>query len=38
MAHDYVNRSRDEQPTRINLAHSNKQVAEPKHPKQVLIL
>ena len=32
IAHNYVNRSKAEQRTRTNLAHSNKQMAERKHP------
>ena len=32
IAHNYVNRSKAEQRSRINLAHSNKQMAERKYP------
>ena len=32
IAHVYANRSKAEQRTRTNLAHSNKQMAERKHP------
>ena len=31
-AHKYVNHSKAKQRTRTNLAHSNKQTAERKHP------
>ena len=38
IAHNYVNRSKDEQRTRTNVAHSNKQMAERKHPISKILL